>query len=257
MRQLKSIVASVTNPPPLLPLIHTTTVSDMCEIIRAGVLKPQYCSVFKSDLTYMFYCRPDYKPNSLNDYHTVPAAMPALFAIRGACMANFEISPFDTGAFIGGRFDDHLFTGKSGDKEKTLAEHYQLFSSLDSLPKYIQFMYGSNENYYSIRPSRPPFHDECLAVQNCFFLASQRVSDKYDRRCASLEVRTSEDIAINSTNIAWALIPDDAKLLFKDETDSLGIEVHTYYPPAMGRTDEYVGAIISEYRRILVSKSLL
>lgn len=258
MLKLKNIIDAITTSPPLLPLVHTTTVRIMRDVINDGVLKPQECSVFKpSKLTYLYYCRPDYKPNSLPDYHSVPAAMPALFAFNGSSLQNYEITPFDTGAFISGMFDDHLYSGKGLRKEDDLIENYQLYSSLDSLSKYVQFMYGSNERYYSIQPTNPPFQEECLEAQNCYFLASQKVSMKYDRRCSSLEIRTSDDIQINSSNIAWALIPREADTLLGTEFRRLGIEVHTYYPPAMGKTDEYIGVIINEYRRILLSKALI
>jgi len=187
----------------------------------------------------------------------ITAGMPALFVVDNNAMTNFAISPFDSGAFIDGRYDGILLTNPNR-RHQEFVDNYQLYADKDTPRKYVEYLYGQNLKYYDNKPNEPLDMRSCIESEGCYTLATQRASEKYDRRCSSIETRTLDAIPITNSVILWAIIPEDARALLDADLKLANIETHTY-PPLGGldSIDAYSAVIRMELRKILLDKGYM
>jgi hypothetical protein len=82
---------------PLMPLTHITKGVGAADIIKAGAVNPEHCSVFGEPLAYFFYGRPAYRVSG-DGAVKIEAACPFCFVFNAAMIDQAKaIFAFDTG----------------------------------------------------------------------------------------------------------------------------------------------------------------
>lgn len=255
MLRLKDAVEAITPSITPLPFIHTATGKIAADILQAGELKPQACKVFGVDLSYLYYGRPDYKPNFLPGQFANSMGKPVMFAINPTAISDCQVAPFDSGAYIDGRFEEVMGQMKPEKRSSEFSKKYELINGIDTPRKYVQFLYGENIHYYDGRAKLPFDAEKCIEAKECYDLATIVSAKAYDRRCTSIEIRTTETIPINSSTVEWVIIAEDTLPFLQDEFDRLGIsEIYTYPPISILSMDEYSILVLARHRELLFMK---
>lgn len=244
MNSLKDLVNLCSPCIPYLPFTHTTTVSDLEEILRTKALVPKQCDVFKTPLIYLFYGRADFSPNLLGNNYAMPHAKPVTILINHSALpSNFESSPFDTGAFFSGLFRKVLGEFKDDELSDKFNKNYALYDDFNTPSKFVSYMYGSNKNFIESTPKDSSQFSNCLAAIACHQLASSLASEAFDSRCSSIESRVSNPIAVNKANIELVIYPSELENNFKPVLNGLGINCDSYPKGGICSTDKYMGKI--------------
>ena len=136
----------------LLPLIHTTLLSNAKVIVAEGSLSSKKeCPVFGGFLNYFFYAKPEYRDRNVGDSKYPPLDnLYVSFVFHAHSITPYKIFPFDTGAWKGGLYKrycnfDHEFDAI--DKQS----RFEFNNDITYLPKYVSAFWENNNNYLNER----------------------------------------------------------------------------------------------------------
>jgi hypothetical protein len=130
--RLKEYLASLNLPGELrLPWVHSTSASNLIDIIADGKLLATPCNVFRQDkLCYFFVGRPAYKMK--------PTENPSTWQLPVAFVVRFEkpppikrIFPFDSGAFHERRLPDYITMFKMDGYDRAAAIELQIEQDIE------------------------------------------------------------------------------------------------------------------------------
>lgn len=91
-----------------LPLVHTTQAYFLRSILKQDAIVPQWCDVFRKDVSYFFVGRPAFKVRG-GESEASEWELPCCFILQyDAVLKPTRVFPFDSGAFAGGRMPNYL-----------------------------------------------------------------------------------------------------------------------------------------------------
>lgn len=129
--------------PNALPLLHTTTLGRIDDILSQKSLSLCRCSVFSKELLYLFYGGPYYRPKCA-DINNKMSYMPVVFMLRPSILKDATcFFPYDTGATEKGVYGDH-WSPTLGDFEKFRMNGDEIILAPR---KFIRHVFGDNQKY--------------------------------------------------------------------------------------------------------------
>lgn len=173
-----------------LPLVHCQTAKDALQIFADRRLKPTLCDVYQTNLLYLFYGRPAYKPAEGTDANAIVDLAPVCLVLDPAVLSNaIRILPFDSGGFeryqaaIGSKFE--------------LAE-FELGKSKSIPARLVQAFYKTNSNYYEQRPTlgEADLNFSELTPRAYARLIADKSVRKVDDRCGTIEIQFNSEILL-------------------------------------------------------------
>ncbi|MBF0107557.1 MAG: hypothetical protein HQL76_00055 [Magnetococcales bacterium] len=270
MTEFKRYIKHFSTPPvelpPPLPLTHVTNCTAFEEILGQGHLSPRNCGFFNKMLIYCFYGRASYRleGREKNEGATAQSvAYPACILLNGEQLPDrVGQSPFDTGAFLTGRFKEHLSPfGKKVDLE--LLDLFALDVSPDCLRRCVRAFFGTNDRYYDISPldSLSPASPSGT-VSNYHELLKTRRSTRFDDRAMTFEVRFGNKIPLNKNTVLKIVIPrawmNEERKYFSDLFKGLELsDVVTSYRDGFADPLEHFGALRQKVAGIMEGMKLL
>jgi hypothetical protein len=207
--RLNQYLASVNLPGETkLPWVHSTSASNLMDIIADGKILAAPCRVFRGDkLCYLFLGRPAYKAKN--------AENPSVWQLPVAFVVRFEkpppikrAFPFDSGAFYDRRLPDYITMFKM--------DGYNLAGNPDLIGRLVSFFFKSSDRYFFRRPAGEeeikeqhnldPRHAEVLALSKLYLEGS---SPEFDDRAAAIELQIEQDIELRKENLLGIVMPKE------------------------------------------------
>jgi hypothetical protein len=239
--RLKEYLASLNLPGELrLPWVHSTSASNLIDIIADGKLLATPCNVFRQDkLCYFFVGRPAYKMKPTENPSTWQ--LPVAFVVRFEKPPSIKrIFPFDSGAFHDRRLPDYITMFKM--------DGYNLAGNPDLVGRLVSFYFKSAERYFHRRPAGEGEikeqhnldmrHAEIIALSRLFHEGS---SPNCDDRAAAIELQIEQDIEIRQHNLLGIVMPREyarvPDLMRSISIITKNVETYDHYP--LGLTSHF------------------
>ncbi len=239
--------------PPLegqLGLTHVTDCARLPGLVQSGRLEPRMCDVFGEKLVYLFYGRPAYRSawdggaTSNLDHARI------CLVLRDDVVARARrVLPFDSGGF--GRYQSAFH------HSLTLAD-FELAPGTHPL-KVIGAFYESLEHYWTMDPIQGrKFPVTQNIVRSYYQLITGGLAEKFDDRCAAIEVQLDDTLALAGEVLAVIgpnQIFEDPKvqaLIEAWDAEPRGYRItHMFNPP------ETAGRLFGEVERFLEDRGWL
>lgn len=207
--RFKKFLGSADRTNPILPAVHTTTVTSFGQILDSGVISLTECKYYHEDLLYFFYGKPAYKISSKNDPPTKivgDAAVTFVFAINKLPEIHRSFA-FDTGACFGSRYDELLPVG-------VCVEDFELDGDPVTFAQFVATFFGKNRDYYVGEPRVKPFPSPLDVVSNAVRdITSSVSSNGFDERACTCEIQFKNEVQIHASEVITVILPD---ILFDD-----------------------------------------
>ena len=207
-------------------LTHCTSGGGCIEIMAELVLKPDHCGVYDSDLLYLFYGRPAFKPYAGVASSTLTETAPVCLVLDPEVIRDaVRIVPFDSGGFS--RYLPHLGPGL------TLPQ-FELAPGAERPLRLIGAFFETTRNYYvqSPRPGHAPPVSEREASGYGRLIADGSIAEDDDRR-GTIEVQVAAPVplreALRALIAPAALLEDPAvKDALAQCPDAVPLDYRTY-----------------------------
>lgn len=248
-QRLRKLVGSQQSAKPLLPLVHTTDVYSLTNVLEDGRLEPRQCDVFKGEpLLYFFYGRPSYRANASEAATALDHYLPVCLLFQNAAVAPIKrIFPFDSGGFHKALYADAFH------KDMRL-DDFGLEPDVETPGRVISLFFETADAYLHARSAPSVALDPSeLEAKGYQALISQRLSNTMDNRVSGIELQFEGPIKIDGT-VHAVVLPDTlySSPLIQEKLDSLRIEPLLYSQVERQRPSEYVTRIFDlcfEYYR--------
>lgn len=227
-----TIAVDIQHAPPAVPpmaLIHITTVSIFRAICGGtGTLVPQLCPVMGSDLTYLFYGRPAYRPGKIDKTNMDRDSRPVCLSFRRDAIATSAgIYPCDTGAHNAKMYDRHLSGIPFQDLEcssVSIAEGRIVNRYFDNN---LEYFYGDPRGHLVPNPTS-------TVAASFFNLLQDGAESVYDDRARTIEVIHAQEINL-IPSLLGVILPDSllsepAVATWTAQCRTAGVQVKPYRP---------------------------
>ncbi|TCU33145.1 hypothetical protein EV129_117142 [Rhizobium azibense] len=191
---------------PIMPAVHTTSVTRLGEIINNDEIKLTECRFYKKDLSYFFYGKPAYKLGNHSGAASKQlgdAGVCFVFDL-GTLPTIYKSFALDTGACFGKRYDEYLPMGVGIDD-------FGLPADQAYLAKVVAAFYGGNRSYFvgdGRHDVAPPGLD--VASQAYADIARSVVSLQFDDRACTCEIQLDQPVALANARLLTVVMPDKA-----------------------------------------------
>lgn len=192
--QFRDFIHRATPVPGQLGLTHVTDCARLASLVQSRRLEPRLCDVFGEKLVYLFYGRPAYRrawngdATSNLDYARICLVLRDEIAEHA-----HRILPFDSGGFqrYAGAFHDSI---DIADFELMAGDHPL---------RLIGAFYESLERYWTMEPIQPrTFPVTQHIVRSYHQLITGGLAEKFDDRCAAIEVQLSNALELDGEVLA-------------------------------------------------------
>jgi hypothetical protein len=240
---------------PLMPLTHISKGLGAEDIIRAGHVAADNCTVFKEPLAYFFYGRPAYRISG-DGAVKVEAACPYCFVFDAALIRNCKaILAFDTGAF-----DKRLY--KHVMMEEMQIEDFLLEQDERRPNRIIGAVFSSLKSYFDgdttkmVVPDKGAHPWEFLARTYLHLLASPGRNEPDDRIC-SIEVVFGSNVPLTG-NLKAVVVPHtlwdkSVKAPWLDALYKAGVEIEPYLFIPNRHPEHYHAQLEAAARKLYIS----
>ncbi len=188
-----------------LPLVHSTAAYHIKSIRNDNSIRPQYCDVFKADLSYFFVGRPAYK--MVGETQAADWELPSCFIFEYEAVSKpTRIFPFDSGAFARGRMPSYIKMMKK--------ESFEVSAIADASVRIIGAYFVNTEFYYrgkakdeaAFRREFAPsaFDEEIMAVHR---LSLETNNPTVDDRRLVVEVQSADILDLRVTKPIAVVAP--------------------------------------------------
>lgn len=235
----------------ILPILHTTRVYNLLQILENKEISIKDCPVFKQKYLYAFYGIPSYRVKS-EGAKRHNENLPVCFILDNTFLPNInKLHPFDSGAFVNLPQIKHDFFNE----EMEISE-FELEPKIDVAVKCVKKFYTTNFNYLEEKPSvnLDDFNPSDFHVRGYSSLISNNAKRKYDSRVSTIELIFNEKINLNKHSLKQIILPnsfrDDPRVkeLLETEYEIINpIGYHTF----TGNSSEFYGTIYNKYRDFL------
>lgn len=191
-----------------LPWVHSTSASNLMDVIADGKILATPCNVFRSEkLCYLFVGRPAYKVKSTD----TPSAwqLPVAFVVRFHKPPPIKRAfPFDSGAFHESRLPSYITMFRM--------EGYNLADKPELIGRLVSFYFKTPDRYFHRRPAGEEEikeqhnldmrHAEIMALSRLFL---ENSSPECDDRAAAIEIQIEQDLELRSDNLLGVVMPTE------------------------------------------------
>jgi len=200
----RSTIETVSDLPPIMPLVHTCDCYTLRNIISSKKIIPTLCPVFKEELIYYFYGRPSYRVNDKGLAFNTSSVYPACLIIQPDEVKSItRIFPFDSGAYAAGLYSNHLH-------KNSKQEDYLFDSNYVFVQKFVKFFYDTNQNYFDGKTTlqKSTIQPCAYELETIYSLINVSHGEHFDDRCYTIEVQSSASIELNNSALKAIVIPD-------------------------------------------------
>lgn len=166
--------------------VHSMAPSVFRDAAECGYVIPSHCPLFNCDLTYLFYGRPAYRFGYDGSMRAGQWA-PCVFVFHPTIeLRGVQMYPFDTGAFLRGRFEQWI------PRQYSLAD-FELPISCGAPGHFIQAFYGSNVDYW-VGDGRVAASYRGCELERAVLadMISDRAGNRADNRRQAIEMALAE-----------------------------------------------------------------
>ncbi|KWV61240.1 hypothetical protein AS156_00025 [Bradyrhizobium macuxiense] len=202
-RRLRNLILKQNSSRPLLPLVHTTDVYRLTNVLEDGVLEPRECDVFKGEpLLYFFYGRPSYRVNANEGATGLDHYLPVCLIFRSSAVTPIKrIFPFDSGGF------HKEFYADAFHKDMDL-DDFGLEPDIDTPGRVISLFFESADAYLRARSAPSVSLDPSeLEAKSYLALISHRLSNTMDNRVSGIELQFEGPLKIDGA-VNAIILPD-------------------------------------------------
>ncbi len=248
-RRLRNLIHKQPPALPLLPLVHTTDVYGLANVLEDGVLEPRECDVFKGEpLLYFFYGRPSYRVNSNEGATGLDHYLPVCLLFRNRAVTPIKrIFPFDSGGFHKELYADAFHRNMKLDD-------FGLEPDMETPGRVISLFFESPDAYLRARAATSVNLDASeLEAKGYLALIGQRLSNTMDNRVSGIEMQFEGPLKIDGA-IDAVILPETlySSPLIHSRLSTSKIEALPYPQVDRQRPSEYVTKIFDlcfEYYR--------
>lgn len=176
--------------------VHVTSVGAGRNILEEGMIEARYCRHFGKNLVYFFLNRAGYRPSGSEEKSDQINRFPFVFIQPLEKMgALFHAYPFDTGAALGGIFDEKA-------DPYVYLEDYELEANFDGLSRHIHWAFDSSLDYFKgvLNYSRKETLAPWQSTERSFFDIAQLASPSHNRpdtRASAIELAIDASFGIS------------------------------------------------------------
>lgn len=173
-------------------LVHCTSAASSMRVLTERALKPTKCPVYGTDLLYLFYGRPAYKPGQGIVASGLLELAPVCLILDPAVLASaVRILPFDSGGFS--RYSNLLGPGLQ-------MPEFELGRDASAPMRLVHAFYETNSNYYEQKPTLrgDTLPLSKLAARGYARLIGDVSIRDVDDRCGTVEVQFDAPIGLAS-----------------------------------------------------------
>lgn len=212
---------------PDMHLMHCTTALSTMKALEERTLGTTKCPVYQTDLLYMFYGRPAYKPAAGIGPSGMIELAPVCLILDPLLLGSVaRVLPFDSGGFD--RYGPLLGPGLKLDE-------FELGSSVLAPMQLVGAFYETNRNYYE---QHPTLNERSIPVTRVTSRAYARlIADpsirSVDDRCGTIELQFSKEVSLKTALKAVvgpaALLSDpDIQEALQDCSNAVPLPYKTY-----------------------------
>jgi hypothetical protein len=203
-RMFRDFVAGASPAAPTLPLVHLTYMRNLPELIAKNSIPATDCDVYKTNLCYFFYGKPAYQTKGDRASKLLPEAAVCLVLRTELLPEPRRVYPFDTGAFIEGRYGSYM-------PEKAELVDFELEPARESAARLVSLFYGNNQNYFRGEVATTKQLSALdYAAHTYRSLAASETSTDFDERCCTCELQFERDIPLGDGVLESIALPDRA-----------------------------------------------
>ncbi len=236
-----------------MPLMHSTPTAIGARIIVQGELRTRACEIYGTDLLYLFYGRPAFKPLPGEAPSGITEHLPMCLVLDPALLGDaLRILPFDSGGYD--RYGPHI----GGLLNRP---DFELGPRGDVPMRLIRAFFDSNGNYYRARPTADAdtisfTHEAARAFARLSL--DQSIADDDDRR-STIEVQIARSIplsgALRAVVAPAALLSDpmiEAALAVMPDVIPISYDTYGRHQPSA-----YTVLLYDHVARYLVSQKVM
>jgi hypothetical protein len=252
--RLRSLVGSTDPAGPRLPLVHSTDVFAIGNILEdGGKIMPQSCPVFEPErLTYLFYGRAAYRPNLAEEPTNLDHFLPVCLIFKiSASIVIKRIFPFDSGAFSRDFYKAYLH------KNMRLGD-FLLEADEETPGRVVRRFFTDNTNYIvgqkAVSKAIDPGQFEAKSYE---MLIGSQGANSLDSRGGGVEIQTDQPIDLLKDIEAVILPSSQARSEIGKRLADSGIDVIPYRLLGRLRPNEFTGEIYDKCVDYLCRKNLV
>lgn len=250
-REFAALVAATPPSSQVLPYTHVTDAYSLRDILASGELSPTHCTVFGTDLVYMFYGRPAYRAAQQEESNGIDAYWPVCFVLNAAAVVPFRLFPFDSGAFHRGMYADHMY-------HRMIKEDFEIKADGSSPQRLVNLFWRDERSYYDAQ-AKGGLKDigagtldfEVKAYRE---LIASTGRARYDERASSVEAQMDRPIKLNGNTVAVVLPSELASPAVIRQVDGLGALALPFSTVQRHGPHNMVGQIYDVVRDLLSGK---
>jgi len=200
---IQSAIQPIEATLPLLPLAHTTYWDRFVSCVLNDKITPNSpCPRNNTtEVAYLFYGTSFYVLNDrsfLPDFLSRPVGL--LFRSDTVNDMNVDTYPFDTGAYLTGRYEPII-----GQNPVELDKYVTSSNGVGQAAKLVKLFFHTNDDYLHGQPSRVDDKAQ-RCVKRVNELHFNKANKNADSRCTAIEVLTTMDISLNK-NLEAVIVP--------------------------------------------------
>jgi hypothetical protein len=189
---------------PILPAVHITWATNICEIFDTNKLKLSECKFYKKELVYLFYGKPAYKlSRGRNPTTRLLGDAAVCFVLNATKLPSLHRAfALDTGAAFGNRYSEYLAGNISVDD-------FEIEAKCDSAARLVSTFFGGNKKYIG-GEVRSDIEISGLDVVSDAYkaIASASVSSTLDERACTCELQYDAEVMLNNDTVQSVIMPD-------------------------------------------------
>ncbi|KAA3604350.1 MAG: hypothetical protein DWQ01_22340 [Planctomycetota bacterium] len=189
----------------LLPISHISEARYLDSILSGKALVPRTCRFLQEDLVYCFYGPPAYRLNSFQSENVMDYPIAFLFKPSAMLQADLAI-PFDSGAFLSGKYDSPKPTLKDLRRFQVSLSHPE--RQVKSL---VALLYQGNKEYLEGRVREDLRMEEEPVPELADRLIRDLSPQGVDARQWAIEIIFRHPVALSK--VEWLAVPNTKTFL--------------------------------------------
>lgn len=247
-RGFDKLVKSAPDAPIALPLTHVTDGYSFRDIMETETLAPSHCTIFDSDLVYLFYGRPAYRTAVEVESSGTSAYWPICFVLAPDAASPARIFPFDSGAFHHGRFGRFTY-------HKMIKEDFELSPDPKTPGRLLRLFWEDEKSYFNATGHKN-FIPNALDFEATAYseLLRDRGNGPYDERNSAIEIQVAQPIELPGRTVAVILPHAFATPDILSKIEGMGALALPFDLVPRQSPNEMVGLIYATVRDLLGGK---
>lgn len=183
---------------------HVTHAHTWMQILNSGRCLTKHCNVFGEHLLYFFYGRPAFRVKDEERGKAGSSPVVLLFE-NDIVEKGRSIFPFDTGAFMHGKFKKQVLSTME-------LRSFEMTCNRESPRRHVAALYGSNSNYFETTPKNKKDirnFSGYYEVETVINIISRPPSGDTDDRVMAVELQVGDPIETTSGQLKAVIYPSE------------------------------------------------